>query len=437
MSRILVLGAGKSGVASANYLAQRGDDVVLTDVSAHPNLPFPLDPRVAREFGRDDDALLDGITSIVLSPGVPMTIPLLQHAAARAIPVIGEIELAYRNLKGTIIAVTGSNGKSTTTALIGEILRVAGRQPIVAGNIGEPLIAALDPDKARTYVLELSSFQLESVDTFHADIALLLNITPDHMDRYPNFDAYAAAKYRIFRNQRSGDVAIVNGIERRSLARETPGRVWRFSATKRVDEGAWLDGDQLVLSVGGDTRRIPRASLALQGTANVENALAAWLAARAAGVDDVDVQIAFGTFQGLPHRMVLVRELDGVRWINDSKGTNVDATLKSLESFGDGSVILILGGKDKAGEFERMRDLVAAKARAVLTIGHAAERIGEALEGSSAIVPSEDMQRAVAWARANAKSGETVLLSPACASFDQYRNFEHRGEHFEELVRAL
>jgi UDP-N-acetylmuramoylalanine--D-glutamate ligase len=435
--KVLVIGAGKSGVASANFLAARGERVVLNDSAAEPALPLPLDEKVERAFGRDDFALLDGVTTIVISPGVPLTIPLLQRASERAIPIVGEIELAWRHLQGTVIAITGSNGKSTTTALIGEILKVAGRQPIVAGNIGEPLIAALDPDRPRTYVLELSSFQLETVDTFHANVALLLNVTPDHMDRYPTFDAYAAAKYRIFRHQESGDTAIVNASDRRETLRNAHVKLWRFSSTKRVDDGAWVDGDALVMSVGGDERRIPRASLKLQGQANAENALAAWLAARAVGVDDVDVQIAFGTFAGLPHRMVLVRELDGVAWINDSKGTNVDATLKSLEGFDGSSVILILGGKDKAGEFERMRDLVTAKARTILTIGKAADRIAEALHGASEIVSAETMDNAVQWAREHANRGDTVLLSPACASFDQYRNFEHRGDHFEELVKGL
>jgi UDP-N-acetylmuramoylalanine--D-glutamate ligase len=435
--KTLVIGAGKSGVASANFLAARGEEVVLTDSAKEPNLPVDLHASVERAFGRDDVGLLDGVDSIVVSPGVPLTIPLLQRAAERIIPIIGEIELAWRHLQGNVIAITGSNGKSTTTALIGEILKVAGRQPIVAGNIGEPLIAAIDPERHRTYVVELSSFQLETVDTFRANVALLLNITPDHMDRYPTFDSYAAAKYRIFRNQESGDTAIVNAADRRETARNAHVKLWRFSSTKRVEDGAWVDGNELVMSVGGDERRIPRASLKLQGQANAENALAAWLAARAVGVDDMDVQIAFGTFAGLPHRMVLVRELDGVAWINDSKGTNVDATLKSLEGFDGASVILILGGKDKAGEFERMRDLVKDKARTVLTIGKAADRIAQALDGASEIVAAETMDKAVRWARENAKQGDTVLLSPACASFDQFRNFEHRGEHFEELVRAL
>ena len=433
----LVVGAGKSGVAAANFLARRGEDVVLSDSNPSPSLPYEINSAVVRMFGPQEPALLDDVHRIILSPGVPTTIPLLREAGARGIPVVGEIELGFQNLNGSVIGVTGSNGKSTTTALIGEILRVAGRQPIVAGNIGDPLIAVVDPEKPRTYVLELSSFQLETVETFRANVALLLNITPDHMDRYPNFDAYAAAKYRIFRNQQPGDVAIVNASDRRADTRDSRIRVWKFSATERVEEGAWLDGDEMVLSIDGEERRVPRVALKLQGTANVENALAAWLAARAAGVGDIEVQIAFGTFAGLPHRMVLVRDQGGVKWVNDSKGTNVDATLKSLEGFAPSSVILILGGKDKAGEFEKMRDLVSSRARAVLTIGAAADRIGSALEGTTEIVKTGDMQRAVEWAGRNARKGETVLLSPACASFDQYRNFEHRGQHFEELVRSL
>ena len=435
MTRTLIIGAAKSGVAAANFLAARGESVVLNDSRAQPDLPYPLDDRVARVFGSHDARLLEDVHEIVVSPGVPLTIPLLSDAASRGIHVIGEIELAARHLRGSVIAVTGSNGKSTTTALIGAILDAAGRRPIVAGNIGEPLIAALDFKRPRTYVLELSSFQLEAVEAFHANIALLLNITPDHMDRYPTLEDYAAAKLRIFRNQTANDTAIVNANEHRHLP--TPARVWRFSGSQKCAPGAWLEGEEMVLAVDGSERRIPRASLRLPGMANVENALAAWLAARAAGVDDSAVQTAFGSFQGLPHRMVLVRESGGVRWINDSKGTNVDATLKSLEGFPSSSVILILGGKDKAGEFERMRELVEDKARVVLTIGAAAGRIASALDGAATIVPAGDMQHAIEWASKNARSGETVLLSPACASFDQYRNFEHRGQHFEELVRAL
>ncbi len=432
--RTLVVGAAKSGVAAANFLAQRGEEVVLADAKAEPSLPYPLDARAEKAFGREDSALLDGVHEVIVSPGVPLSIPLLEEARNRGISVIGEIELASRYLDGSVIAVTGSNGKSTTTSLIGEILRVAGHEPIVAGNIGEPLIASLDFQRRRTYVLELSSFQLEAVDRFRANVALLLNITPDHMDRYASFEDYAAAKHRIFRNQQASDVAIVNtsvsGVS-------TAARILRFSTTESVEQGACLDNDALVLRIDGDERRIPRSALKLQGTPNVENALAAWIAARVAGVNDLDTQVAFGTFRGLPHRMVLVRERNGVQWINDSKGTNVDATIGALQSFPPSSVWLILGGYDKHGEFERMRGLVAERTRGILTIGKAAEVIAEKLEGAAPIMPLGDMQHAVQWAAENAKSGEIVLLSPACASFDQYRNFEHRGEHFEELVRGL
>ncbi len=436
--RTLVVGAAKSGVAAANFLAQRGEEVVLADAKAEPALPYPLVDRVQKAFGRDDASLLDGVHEVVVSPGVPLTIPLLEQARNRGIAVIGEIELAYRHLDGTVIAVTGSNGKSTTTSLIGEILRVAGHEPIVAGNIGEPLIASLDFGRRRTYVLELSSFQLEAVDRFRANVALLLNITPDHMDRYATFEDYAAAKHRVFRNQQSSDFAIVNtSLVPMGKQAPSPARLLRFSSTEQIEQGAFLDNDELVLRIDGDERRIPRTALKLQGTPNIENALAAWLAARVAGVADLDTQVALGTFRGLPHRMVLVRERNGVQWINDSKGTNVDATIAALQSFPAASVWLILGGYDKHGEFERMRDLVADRTKGILTIGKAAAIIAEKLEGAAPIIPLEDMQRAVQWASENAKSGDTVLLSPACASFDQYRNFEHRGEHFEELVKGL
>ncbi len=434
--RYLVVGAARSGVAAANFLAARGEAVALYDAKPDPDLPYELAGAVARIFGREGEAVLDGVGTIVVSPGVPLSIPLLQIAAKHSIPVISEIELGFRHLKGTVIAITGTNGKSTTTALIGEILRLAGRDPIVAGNIGEPLTASLDPDNARTYVLELSSFQLETVDQFHARVALLLNITPDHLDRYADMDAYAAAKHRVFRNQESSDVAIVNASDPRSLS-ASRARLWRFSSSESVETGACIDGEDLVMRIDGDERRIARSVLRLEGQANVENALAAWLAARAVSVDDEHVRIAFGTFAGLPHRMVLVRELDGVRWINDSKGTNVDATFKSLQGFHPSSVVLILGGKDKAGQFEQLRPLVEQRVRAVLTIGSASQRITSALDGAAEIVPAGDMATAIRWARQNALAGDTVLLSPACASFDQYRNFEHRGQHFEELVRSL
>lgn len=438
MSIVLVIGAGKSGVAAANFLAARGTSVVISDARKEELLPLAadLDPRIRKSFGEEQRGLPDGIELVVLSPGVPPDVPLVVEARNRAIPVISEIELASRELSGTVIAITGSNGKSTTTALTGEILRAAGREPIVAGNIGLPLIGAVESG-AHDYVIELSSFQLEAVDTFRADIALLLNITPDHMDRYATVDDYAAAKYRVFRNQKSSDVAIVNADDPRTADPDTPAKVRRFSTARVMDEGAFLEGGDLVLSVEGRREQISRDALLIPGAANVENGLASWLAADAAGVGREAVEHAFRSFRGLPHRMVVVRELDGVRYINDSKGTNVDATIKSLEGLEDGRVFIILGGKDKNGEFERMRDLVARKARAVLTIGSAAERISEAFGDAAELIHARTMDEAIRYANEHATSGDTVLLSPACASFDQYENFEHRGRHFEELVQAL
>lgn len=437
--KVVVLGAGKSGLAAAKFLAGQGAQVVLSDSRPETEITGleSLPRSVLRVFGAHPDSLMDERPDfVVLSPGIPTTVPIVSRAHSASIPVVSEIELAFRHLKGKVVAITGSNGKSTTTALIGEILRIGGQQPIVAGNIGHPLIAAIDT-ASRTYVVELSSFQLETVETFRADIALLLNITPDHMDRYATLDDYARAKHNIFQNQRYEDLAIVNADDPRTAHPDTKARVWRFSSTRAVEEGAYLDGDDLVLSIDGSERRIPRKSLRLSGVANIENALASWLAARALGVSDVDVQIAFGSFAGLPHRMVLVRELDGVQWINDSKGTNVDATMKSLQGLEDGSVLLILGGKDKNGEFERLEGLVRKKVRLLFTIGSSSARIVQALGKAVQTEEMGDMKRAVERARQLAKKGETVLLSPACASFDQYKNFEERGRDFEELVRAL
>ncbi|HUP66211.1 MAG TPA: UDP-N-acetylmuramoyl-L-alanine--D-glutamate ligase [Thermoanaerobaculia bacterium] len=438
MKRVAVFGGAKSGVAAANFLAARGESVVLTDSRPASELALEgrLDPRVQTHLGGHPGSLLEDASMIILSPGIPSSIPILKEAAERGIPILSEIELAFRHLEGPVIAITGSNGKSTTTALIGAILQQAGREPIVAGNIGEPLIASVAPGP-RVYVVELSSFQLETIDSFRPDVALLLNITPDHLDRYDSIDEYAAAKQRIFRNQTPADLAILNADDARVSASVTDARVLRFSSTRRLEEGAFIEKSNLVLREGGVERTIPRANLRLAGMANVENALAAWLATHALGVGIDHVSAAFESFAGLPHRMVLVLERNGVSWINDSKGTNVDASLKSLEGMSDGSTILIVGGKDKKGEFEKLRDLVSRKARAVLTIGSSAERIAGALSGVPAeIIDAGTMEKAVQWARRNARPGDTVLLSPACASFDQYDNFEHRGRHFEELVRG-
>ena len=435
MKNVTVFGAARSGVAAANFLAARGTTVTITDVARGEDLPLSgeLHPDVLQRFGSHPADVIEGIDAIVLSPGIPRSIEILREAEGRGIPIISEIELAFRNLKGRVVGITGSNGKSTTTALVGEILAAAGRDPVVAGNIGDPLIANIG-DEERDYVVELSSFQLESVDTFRANVAVLLNITPDHMERYGTLDDYVSAKRRVFSNQRPGDTAIINADDPLAATSLSEGRVWRFSATSEQEPGAWFDGVDLVMTTGAAESRIARSSLRIRGKVNVENALAAWLVARALGIDDEHVRSAFASFDGLPHRMALVSERNGVTWINDSKGTNVDATLKALEGMPDGVVLLILGGKDKNGEFNRLREVVARKARLVLTIGSASEKIEAALRGSSEIVACDRMDRAVAVAGERAREGDVVLLSPACASFDQYGGFEERGRDFERLV---
>ncbi|MBW3671671.1 MAG: UDP-N-acetylmuramoyl-L-alanine--D-glutamate ligase [Acidobacteria bacterium] len=439
MKQVVVLGAGRSGVAAAKFLAAHEVDVRLTDASTRDQLPYAVDLPESIEtfFGSHPLSLLDGTDLIILSPGIPKNVPFLLDAEDRGIEIISEIELAYRHLQGTVIAVTGSNGKSTTTSLIGHILSVAGLDPIVAGNIGAPLISAVDPGHKRTYVVELSSFQLESIDRFRANVAVLLNITPDHMDRYDSLEAYASAKYQIFRNQEPSDVAVVNADDERTARPDTDAPVLHFSTRRSVGRGAWRDGTLLRYSVDGQERTIERSSLAIEGDANVENALAAWLAAASAGAGHEQIEEAFRTFRGLPHRMELVATIGGVRWINDSKGTNVDATRKSLEGAEGRSVILILGGKDKGGEFHRLRDLVETRVKLLITIGSAAPVIEEQLGGIVETIGAGTMDRAVRAAHEKAGEGDLVLLSPACASFDQYRNFEERGEHFETLVGEL
>jgi UDP-N-acetylmuramoylalanine--D-glutamate ligase len=439
MARVVILGAGRSGVAAADFLVGRDAEVCVTDSGSPDSLPWVshLPAGVETIFGGHPETLLDGTDLIVLSPGVPRSIPFLKAADARGIEVISEIELAVRHLRGKIVAITGSNGKSTTTALIGQILTIAGLDPVVAGNIGDPLVSRIDPERERVYVVELSSFQLETLDTFHADVAVLLNITPDHMDRYESIEAYAAAKYEIFRGQTSRDVAVVNAADPRTAEPPTAASVRRFNATGAAAPGAWRDGGVLRYSVDGDDAEIDRASLRLEGDANVENALAAWIAARAIGAGHRHVEEGFGSFRGLPHRMEVIAEIGGARWVNDSKGTNVDATMKSLEGASDGHVILILGGKDKGGDFDRLRPLVEKKVRLLLTIGEAAPRIESVLEGATETIRAETIDRAVDIAAAYASRGDLVLLSPACASFDQYRDFEQRGEHFTSLVRAF
>jgi UDP-N-acetylmuramoylalanine--D-glutamate ligase len=447
-ARVAILGFARSGRALASALLDRGVEVSVGD--DRPEEDFegtaPFREAGARfSFGASQaEDLLDGAEWLVLSPGVPLSAPLVARARARGLAVLAEFEVAWRIAEEEAeganrwIAVTGTNGKSTTTAWIAHILRRSGRHVALAGNIGVPLSDFLSERKPRDFVCELSSFQLEAIDRFRPQVAVLTNVTPDHLDRYADFEEYRAAKQRLFTNQRESDVAVVNADDRAAASAAT-GRARRvpFSRRSEAPGGAWVEASALVSEVNGPRRlMLPASELALAGAHNLENALAAMAAAQAAGAPDEDVCEGLRRFHGLPHRTELVVEAGGVRWIDDSKGTNVDATLKSIEGFPEHSVILILGGRDKHGDFPALAGPVARAARCVLTIGEAAPLIEKALAGAVAVERAESMTRAVDRARQLARPGDAVLLSPACASFDQYKNFEERGRHFAALVRA-
>jgi UDP-N-acetylmuramoylalanine--D-glutamate ligase len=452
--RVAVLGFARSGQALAGALLARGVEVSVGDARTAEELGSPaqiaeMTARGARfHFGGSPSDLLAGADWLAISPGVPLDSPVVSAARSRGIPVLAEIEIAYRIAEAEApganrwVAVTGTNGKSTTTTWIAEMLKRAGRPVALAGNIGEPLSGFLGAG-SRDFVCEVSSFQLEAIDRFRAHVAVLTNVTPDHLDRYASFSDYAEAKARLFARQTGEDVAVLNADDAFARGLAAPARRVLFSRRGRPSRGphesaVWVESGVLVSDIGGTLHEVVSADrLALPGAHNLENALAAVAAAEALGAHGAAVLDALTRFTGLPHRTELIAEANGVRWIDDSKGTNVDATAKSLEGFADGAVILILGGRDKHGDFAALAPLVARRARAVLTIGEAAAPIEAALRsgGVSSIEICGAMPAAVARAAALARPGDTVLLSPACASFDQYRNFEERGRHFAELAR--
>ncbi|MEO8585206.1 MAG: UDP-N-acetylmuramoyl-L-alanine--D-glutamate ligase [Acidobacteriota bacterium] len=442
-----VFGLARSGRAAATALVERGVEVVGTD--AKPDLADLVQrPGLRYVLGAHPESILDGADLVVVSPGIPLTLPALDAARARAIPVLSEIELASRLLPGVVVGITGTNGKSTTTALAAALLKAAGHVAIACGNTGTPWISFATKAGAngngtvpKTWVVELSSFQLEGIRRFAPDVAVHLNLTPDHLDRYRSMDDYGAAKARIFENQRDAQVAVLNADDA-LVARIRPrARRFEFSRALQPALGTWLKDDLFVGDVNGKGPRViaKRTDLALPGTHNVENALAALAATLPLGVTPEAAVETLRTFRGLPHRTALVRTVNGVEYWNDSKGTNVDATLKSLDGFPDGKVHLILGGKDKGDDFARLAPLVGKKARSVLAIGKAAPAIAKALGSvpGVALEVAGTLEKAIEDVAKHASPGDAVLLSPACASFDQFRDFEHRGDVFEALVRAL
>jgi UDP-N-acetylmuramoylalanine--D-glutamate ligase len=373
---------------------------------------------------------------IVLSPDVPADLAPLEEARRRGVPVIGEVELAAPYLKGRTIGITGSNGKTTTTSLTGHILRESGVTVQVGGNIGLPVTAMVETSRDDGWnVLELSSFQLETIGEFRAHIALALNVTQNHLDRHHTFENYAAAKGRLFETQRPGDIAVLNADDAVCVAyagRSTAAAQW-FSSRRNVEPGAWLCGDTLVLD---GKALMPAGDIPIRGRHNVENVLAASIAAARAGVSHAGIASAVGTFRAVEHRLEFVRSVSGVEFYNDSKATSVDATRKALDAFA-GGLWVILGGKDKGLEYTALRAPLAAKAHAALLIGAAAPKIAEQLQGAVPLVSAGTIEAAIAHAYAHAVSGDTVLLAPACASFDQFQSYEQRGQFFKQIVNQL
>jgi UDP-N-acetylmuramoylalanine--D-glutamate ligase len=442
--RILVVGLARTGIAAARFLRSRGAVVRATDMATEDRLASEVkalgEMGIGLELGGHRTKSFTSADLIVLSPGVPHTIPPLAAAQAQGIPVIGELELAARFIREPIVAVTGTNGKTTVTELVGAMLAASGRRVFVGGNIGTPLIGHVDSGvSVEVVVAEVSSFQLDTITGFRPAVGVLLNITDDHLDRYPGFDAYAATKMRLFENQRPRDIAVLNagdpviggradGIRSRKLF---------FNLPEPAGAGAAAAGSTLTLRLPGqDPVRLSLAAFKLRGPHNAENAAAAALAALAAGAVPDGIQRVLATFTPAPHRLETIATVDGVEYVNDSKATNVDAVRRGLECFGE-RVVLIMGGLDKGGDFGLLRDAVRSRGRALVLLGGGRDRIRAALGGLVPTREAASMRQAVHAAREMAAAGDVVLLAPGCASFDLYANYQERGDDFRREVLRL
>jgi UDP-N-acetylmuramoylalanine--D-glutamate ligase len=442
--KVAVIGVGKTGIATARFLANRGAGVALTDekpITAWGETFSELKKRcedlIIVPYGPE---ALTGVDLVVPSPGVYPSNPILVEALRREIPIISELELASQFLKAPLVAITGTNGKTTVTTLIGEILRAAGKKVFVGGNIGDPLIGYVDgPQEADWAVIEVSTFQLQWIRDFHPAIALLLNITSDHIDYHGSFAAYRQIKESVFSRQSASDLAILNADETStgSLIGRLRAQVEYFSSTTIVACGMFLTGEQLVrISPAGDREEYPLGMIRIPGRHNIENVMAATLAARACGCSPPDVIRAVEGFRGISHRIEYVGEINGVRFYDDSKGTNVGAVIRALQSFSQ-PLILLLGGRDKAGDFETLTPLIRERVRELILFGEARQTINSLVGGVVHTQLAATMKEAVAKARELASSGDVVLLSPGCASFDEFTDYKARGRVFQELVRTF
>ena len=444
--RVLVVGLGKSGLSAAMFLRALGARVTVSDtrsaVALAKEIPALLEAGIMVESGGHGLLTFRRQDLIVVSPGVPMDTPEVKQVVAFGLPVIGELELASRYLRGRVVAITGSNGKTTTTTLVGKIFEDAGVPTLVGGNIGLPVIELVAKSTEETVsVLEVSSFQLETIKEFHPQIAVVLNITPDHLDRHGSFENYAAAKTRITERQTADDFLVLNAEDKAAqmVALKTKAQIYWFSGRRPIKQGAFVHGESIlfVAREGAKAEAVmPVSEIPLKGAHNVENVLAAVCTARLGKISAESIRASVAAFKAVEHRLELVKVLNEVEFYNDSKATNVDATMKALASF-PGGIHLILGGKDKDSDYSLMLELLKERVKIVYTIGSAAEKIERQLQGVVKIVPAETLQVAVAKAAKAATIGDVVLLSPACSSFDQFENYEQRGRVFRQLVNEL
>jgi UDP-N-acetylmuramoylalanine--D-glutamate ligase len=438
--RVLVVGAARSGVAAAYLLVRRGASVTLTDVREEIQEADALrDAGVRLELGRHETASFTGADLIVLSPGVPAGLPAVQAARAAGVPVMGELELASRWLRGRVVAITGTKGKSTTTTLTGRMLEAGGHRVLVGGNIGHALSAQVDESTEDTiHVVEASSFQLESIDTFRPWIAVLLNFSPDHLDRHASVEEYATAKGRIFMNQTSSDWAVLNADDpavAAIAAAATSGRLL-FSLSDSLASGVVVKGQDIVRRTEtGDVPLVPLSSIRLLGPHLVADVLAASAVASLAGVDSASMTRAVENFTGLEHALERVTEIGGVQFVNDSKATNVEAARRAIESFE--SLVVIMGGRFKGGDLGGLRQPLADRGATVVAIGEASGLLARTLSDAVTVRTAHDMSAAVRIAFASASPGATVVLAPACASFDMFRDYAERGRAFKQEVRRL
>jgi UDP-N-acetylmuramoylalanine--D-glutamate ligase len=442
--KVLVVGLARTGEAAVRFLAERGARVRVSEVKREGDLKARREALrgvpVEWELGGHTVPFFLEAELIVVSPGVPLSLPQLEKARAKEIPVISEIELAFRFLRRPAVAITGTNGKTTTTTLIGAMLKAWGKKTFVGGNIGNPLIAFVaGPQEEEWAVIELSSYQLEGIREFRPAVSVLLNITEDHLDRYPSFQAYGEAKGRIFENQEKEDSAVLNADDPRTFqfAHRIKPQIFLFSRERSVPAGCFLDrGGILFQGVDGSRERFSLERMKIRGAHNLENLMASIAAAKTCGCPREPLQRVIGEFEGLEHRLEWVRDLEGVKFFNDSKGTNVGSVVKSLMSFEE-PILLIAGGRDKEGDYGPLRDLIAGKVKGMALIGEARERMFAALGHLTETEKLSSLEEAVEWAWSRARPGDVVLLSPACSSFDMFSDYQERGRRFKEIVAGL